>query len=128
MALSRSILKGYFVTGAKPTESQFAALIDNLVHQDDIAALTLNFEQTNSSNFSRGMAAKSTLEAVAIYVTVDTTISIGTTVAGIEIVDNIFIAANTSEFIRVDKFFYNAATLYFTGVTASMYTKFFQRT
>ena len=33
--LSRDILKGYFKTGAYPTEEQFASLIDSMLHQTD---------------------------------------------------------------------------------------------
>ena len=35
---SREILKSYFETGDYPTEAQFAALIDSLVHKDDFIA------------------------------------------------------------------------------------------
>ena len=36
--LSRDILKGYFKTGAYPTEEQFASLIDSMLHQTDKVA------------------------------------------------------------------------------------------
>lgn len=37
--LSRDILKGYFRTGAYPTEAQFASLIDSMLHHADKVAL-----------------------------------------------------------------------------------------
>lgn len=125
---NRSILKGYFVSKAKPTSTQFATMIDSLVHQDDIAALTLNFEYTATANFSKAFAPKSTLEKLAIVPTADIILSIGTAPGGTDILDSVNILSINTDLFVLEKYFHAGATLYFTGITSTTYIKFFQRT
>ncbi|MBD3748498.1 MAG: hypothetical protein IE931_03285 [Sphingobacteriales bacterium] len=60
MATARSILKSYFLTGKKPTQGQFAALIDSFLHlsEDSIAI-------ANVANLSTQLATKATNTQVA---------------------------------------------------------------
>lgn len=47
MKKSKSVLKSYFNTGDKPTESQFSDLIDSLVHQDEANRIYITGTSTN---------------------------------------------------------------------------------
>lgn len=47
MKKSKSVLKSYFETGDKPTESQFSDLIDSLVHQDEENRIYITGTNTN---------------------------------------------------------------------------------
>lgn len=49
MKKSKPILKSYFETGDKPTESQFSDLIDSLVHLDEGVFIT-NVEKDDKGN------------------------------------------------------------------------------
>ena len=51
---SKATLKTYFVTGAKPTETQFSNLIDSFVHVQGEAALDGNFKFTNVNEHEIG--------------------------------------------------------------------------
>jgi|TARA_R110001583_G_scaffold76521_1_gene209298 hypothetical protein len=57
MADTRSTLKGYFVAGAEPTETQFAATIDGLVSTRDDSVMTGSLELASDALYARGYAA-----------------------------------------------------------------------
>lgn len=52
MGTTRSILKTYFETGDRPTELQFAELIDAYIHTSEANALTADFEIANAAGVS----------------------------------------------------------------------------
>lgn len=57
MAETRATLKGHFVAGAEPTETQFAALIDGLVSTKDDSTMEGNLIVSSETLFARGYAA-----------------------------------------------------------------------
>ena len=57
MAETRATLKGYFVAGAEPTETQFASLIDGLVSTKDDSTMEGTLTLSTDTLFARGYAA-----------------------------------------------------------------------
>lgn len=63
MATNRENLKGYFNAGDKPTENQFAELIDNTVNKiDDKANLTEAADSNNNEKYITPKTAKKAIE------------------------------------------------------------------
>ncbi len=60
MATARSILKSYFLTGKKPTQGQFAALIDSFLH---LSEDTISISQV--TNLAAVLAGKASVEQLA---------------------------------------------------------------
>lgn len=127
MAL-RDTVKLFFLTGLKPTQSQFHTMLNSVVFIDELAGLTLNFKYTATANFSRIIPAEGAVEKIAIVPVADITLSIGTAPGGTNIMDNVFIPAGNTDMQIIEKYFDTGATLYFTGVTSSTKFKFYQRT
>ncbi|MBC7399858.1 MAG: hypothetical protein H7289_07910, partial [Mucilaginibacter sp.] len=63
MATARSILKAYFLTGKKPTQGQFAALIDSFLHLSE-DSLTITQIQ-GLQNVLAGKASTAQIDALA---------------------------------------------------------------
>ncbi len=57
MADTRATLKGYFVAGAEPTETQFASLIDGLVSTKDDSTMEGALTLSTDTLFARGYNA-----------------------------------------------------------------------
>jgi hypothetical protein len=56
--VSRALLKTYFETGDKPTQAQFASLIDSLFHKtEDTVAVRVAVPETSSSTGTLGQYA-----------------------------------------------------------------------
>lgn len=64
MATARSILKSYFLTGKKPTQGQFAALIDSFLH---LSEDSLSISQiTNLAAVLAGKASTAQIDALSV--------------------------------------------------------------
>lgn len=76
MATSRENLKGYFNTNDRPTEAQFAELIDSIVHLDENKASTLEVEAgTDNGKFVTSQGAKASVLKFAPVKTINSTTS-----------------------------------------------------
>lgn len=67
MATSRTNLKSYFQTGKKPTQIQFAEVIDNLIHrEEDKIAATGTIDVSNDAKFITPKGVKNILDTYAV--------------------------------------------------------------
>lgn len=142
---SISILKSWFQTGDKPTESQFADLIDSFVHKDDtieissvnglddalsgfasqesVDALTPIVISGNTTGKSVPIPAGVYLETIRIKSTSGMTFSVGLSSGTKEIVADEPATANTAKFVDLRYDIPTATTIYFSGLVGTYQIK-----
>ena len=119
---SRTTLKGYFNTGDKPTESQYANLIDSCINitDDSTSYFALNFARTSysskSANFTHSINADTTILFILIRRTLSNpTVKCGSSPGADDIFKQRTIDPDGEYYtITLFKSFKNSGTLYFT--------------
>ena len=143
MPTYRDIAKAYLVTGAKPTQAQFAQIMDSLFFKDEginmsavaglLAALTGKAGKNEFDSFYGGelitasadvvymQLANYLLEKVIIIPGADAVMRIGTTNGGQEIMNDtsITVADITSHTQIIDAFTQVDRNIYINGITAN---------
>lgn len=121
--VTKTILKSYFNTGDKPTETQFGNLIDSLLHVDDAGGGSGSSVIIDSSGGSGSGAvdAGNLVEKIILTGTSSGNVKIGTTAGGDDIMPEIPFVSNQPQVITVDYYFASAGTVHVTGtVTAKL--------
>jgi len=98
MADTRATLKGYFVAGAEPTETQFASLIDGLVSTKDDSTMEGALTLSTDTLFARGYnATNKTPSIITKWDAHTTTASAGATLTIAQLLTGVLEADATAQ-------------------------------